>query len=204
MRKLADESDGIHQQKRPALRQFHAPHNRVQCGKQHVLCQHVRAGKPVEQRRFSGIGIADQRDDRQFAFLSARALHRPLPRKLLHFRAQVVQTPANAPAADFQLRFARAARPDAAAQARQRHAFANQPRQLIAQLRHLHLQFSRTRLGALGENIQNQRGSVDDLDAAEILQIANLRAAEFVVHNHHVAAKALNVQRKVLRLPLPI
>ena len=62
------------------MRQADLPQRRVERREQHVLGQHVGLGQAVEQRRFAGVGVADQRDDRighlaaLLAMQAARAL----------------------------------------------------------------------------------------------------------------------------------
>ena len=47
---------------------------RIERGEQHVGRQHVRRRHAVEQRRFAGIGVADQRHDRIRHALAAVAM----------------------------------------------------------------------------------------------------------------------------------
>ena len=63
-RQIGDEADGVGKDRRAAVRQLMPPHGRVERREQHVLRHHVGAGQPVEQRRFAGVGVADERDDR--------------------------------------------------------------------------------------------------------------------------------------------
>ena len=64
-----------------AMRQPHPAQRRIERGKQHVLGEHAGAGQPVEQGRLAGVGVADDRDDRERHLLAlgavqvARAAH---------------------------------------------------------------------------------------------------------------------------------
>ena len=60
-RQVGDESDGVRQHRLAAMRQAERAQGRVQRRKQHVGGLHVGAGQAIEQRRFSGVGVADQR-----------------------------------------------------------------------------------------------------------------------------------------------
>ena len=61
---IGDETDGVGQDELLAAGGLHDAHRRVERGEKHILCHHLGARQPVEQRGFSGIGIAHQRDDR--------------------------------------------------------------------------------------------------------------------------------------------
>ena len=115
-RKLRDETDRVRQDDLPPGRQFQTPHRRVESREQHVAGRHRRSRQTVEQRGFSGIGIADQRDHgiryaaARFAVQSTRA-----PRRF-EFALQTRDALADQTAVDFELALAGAAeKPEAAA-----------------------------------------------------------------------------------------
>ena len=56
----------------------------------------------------------------------------------------------------------------------------------MLQLRQFDLQFAFARAGALGENIQDQRGAVEDLAAEDLFQIAALGRGKLVVEDHGI------------------
>ena len=64
-RQVGDEAHSVGGDDLAARWQHNPAHRRVQRGKQHVLGQHLCAGHPVEQRRFPGVGIADQSHQRK-------------------------------------------------------------------------------------------------------------------------------------------
>ncbi len=57
--------DGVGEQHFPAPRQLHAPRGRVERGEQLVGRIDVGAAERVQQRRLAGVGVADQRHDRE-------------------------------------------------------------------------------------------------------------------------------------------
>ena len=177
MRQLADETNGINQQKLAAGRRFDRANHRIERGEQLILRQHVRAAQRIEQGRFSGVGVTDQRHNRHLVFLSSGAPETALAAQFINFPAQVAHPSADAPPVHFQPRFARAARADTAAQAGHGHAVTEQARKLIRHLRQFNLQAPLAGLRPLRKNIQNQRRSVDDLCAAQnIFEISRLHA----------------------------
>ena len=58
-RQVGDEADRVGQDHRRAVRQLQPPQRRIERGEQHVFGEDAGAGQPVEQRRFAGIGVAD-------------------------------------------------------------------------------------------------------------------------------------------------
>ena len=118
---------------------------------------------------------------------------------LVQFAGDFRDAAADAAAIHFQLGFARPARADAAAQTGHHHTQARQPRQLVLHLRQLDLQLALARRGAHGENIQNQRRAVHHAAADDLLQIAHLRARQFVVHDQQIDIRALHHQGNIPR-----
>ena len=200
MGELADEAHGVHQQAAAVVGQIDIAHHRVQRGEQLVLHQHVRAGQRVEQRGFAGVGIAHQRDGGLALLFPAGAAQIPVALELLQIALQIVDALADAPAIHLQTRFAGAAGADAAAQTGHGRALTGQPGQAILHLRQLHLQLALGGLGALGEDVQNQRRAVDDLHAQRVFQIPLLRAGQLVVEDGQIDLHGLTGEGQLLGL----
>ena len=114
-------------------------------------------GQRVEQRRLAGVGVADDRDDRQPA--RARARRRRPARcspKLLDLLLEPVDALARAAPVDLELGLAGAAPADAAGEAAHHRVLLVQPRQPVAQLRQLDLQLA---VAALARAARRCRGS---------------------------------------------
>ena len=62
----------------------------------------------------------------------------------------------------------------------------------------MHLQFSFAGLGALGKNIQDQRGAVNNLYPDDFFQVFGLRPGHFVVHDHQIRFPGLGLQLKLI------
>ena len=82
---------------------------RIERGKQHVGRQHAGLRHAVEQRRFAGIGVADQRDDRIRHALAAVAMQLAGALDLLELGFDARDAVLDHAAVGFDLRFARAA-----------------------------------------------------------------------------------------------
>ena len=102
------------------------------------------------------------------------------------------------PAVDFELLFARAAHADAHLDARQVRPHPLQPRQRVLELRELHRQAGFVRLRAAGEDVEDQLGAVEHLDAEGLLQIASLAGRKIVVEDHHVGVGGVDQMLQLL------
>jgi len=81
-----------------------------------VLDGDLRTGQRVEQCRLADVRVAGQRDRRRFVALAFAPPRRPLLLELLEAPAQQRDPAARRAPVALELRLARAARPDAAAQ----------------------------------------------------------------------------------------
>ncbi len=163
-----------------------------------VLHQHAGAGDAVEQRGLARVGVADDRHvGHGKAVLAAHVaggLH------VLDGAAQLGHAGADAAAVQLDLGLTGPARSHARGGATHLatglagHGFtpAAQSRQQVFELRQLHLRLALFGLGVLGEDVQDQRGAVDDLDLDHVLQRATLAGLEFVVDDHGVGAHGLD------------
>jgi len=119
-RQVGNEADGVRQHRLAAMRQAQRAQGRIKRGEQHVGGLDVGAGQAVEQRRFSGIGVADQRHDTIRHPLPAGAMQSTRRLNLPDFVLEPRDAFADQPAIRFNLGFAGAAHePEAAALALQ-------------------------------------------------------------------------------------
>src|SRR5207344_121719 len=79
-----------------------------------------------------------------------------------------------------------AAHADAARLSRQVTPKARQSRQQMLQLRQLNLQLAFPRAGALREDVEDQRGAVENFGAEDFFQVAALRGGKFIVEDDRV------------------
>ena len=133
------------------------------------------AGQPVEQRRFAGIGVADQRHHRIRHAAARLAMQAAGALDVVELALQPGDALADQPAVDFELAFAGAAeKAEAAALAFEMGPRPHQPRALIRQRRQLDLQPAFMGAGARAEDFEDQAGAVDDLGLPAPFEIALL------------------------------
>ena len=185
-----------------------AAHRRVERGEQRVLDEDAGAGQPVEQRwtcprwcsrRWRRDGIALRR--RGAALGDADRLH------VRDLAAQLGHPGADPPPVELDLRLTGTARADAGAAGHpatglpgHRLTPAAQAREQVLQLRQLDLRLALLALGVLGEDVEDQRGAVDDLDLDDVLQRAALGRASSPSQIDGVGADGRDDAAQVLRL----
>ncbi len=152
-----------------------AANRRIERGKHLRRRQYVGLGQRIEQRRFAGVGVADQRHRRDRHRLAPLPLLRANAAHVLDLLFDVPDAPVDLPAIGLELRFTRTARADAAAQLRHLNAPSGQPRQHVFQLRQLHLQLAFTGLGMAGKNVEDELRAVNHALVQDAFDVALLR-----------------------------
>ncbi len=186
MRQVAHETDGVGEHQRMAG-QLDAAHRRVQRGEQLVGGVGIRAGQGIEQRGLAGVGVAHQRDPGQLVADAGAAHLGALHLDLVESLLQLLQALLQQPAVGLQLGLTRATQADGtAAQAVQMGPAADEPGRHVLELGQFDLQLALVTAGALGENVQDQAGTVDHAAAQDALQVALLDRAQGVVDQHQV------------------
>ncbi len=186
-RQVRDETHGVRQDDLLARRQRDAAHRRVQRGEEHVLGQHLGPGQAVEQGGFPGVGIADQRDDGERHLGAGGAVQFARLHHLLKLALQLHHLLVDGAAVALDLRLTRAAdEAEAAALAFKVGPGADKAGPLVGQRRQFHLQHALAGAGAVGEDLQDQAGAVEKLDAPFLFQIALLDRRDRAVHQHQI------------------
>ena len=165
VRQVADEPDGVGQQDVAAAAELPAAGAGVERGEELVLDQDARVGQGVHQRALAGVGVADERDGRHVAPAGDLALLARLD--LGELGLEVLDAVRDEPAVFLELLLARAADADAALVARQVGPHPLEPGQGVLELRQLDLEMGLVRPGPGGEDVEDDLGPVDDLDAQE-------------------------------------
>ena len=109
---------------------------------------------------------------------------------------------ADEPPVGLELRFAGAARADAAGLPFEVLPHAGQARQRVLELRQLDLQPRFPRAGAAREDVEDQLGAVDHLALGRLLQVAHLCRREVVVEDDHLRLALLDEQHQFFELAL--
>jgi hypothetical protein len=107
----------------------------------------------------------------------------------------------DAPAIGLELGLARAASPDPGTLLGQLEALATQAREAVPEQRELDLQGALTRGGVLGEDVEDERLPVDDVDLEPLLEVALLGGAQLVVEHHHVGIERPQRLGQLVGLP---
>ena len=163
-RQVGDETDRVGENDARAVRQIDGAQRRVERGEQHVGREHARLRHAVEQRRFAGIGVADQGDDRIRHAAAAFAMQFAGAFDLAELVLDLGKPLLDHAPVGFKLRFAGTAeKAEAAALALEMGPGPHQPAFLIGQMGMFDLQRAFARAGAPAENLENEAGAVENL-----------------------------------------
>ena len=190
---MGNEAHGIRHDYGPDFFQLQPAQRGVQGGKQLVGGIHLGIGQTVEQRRLAGIGIPHQRDGGHFRpspgppTLVALAPHFLQPGQN-RLDTHPEQTPVG-----LQLGFAGPTQPDTALLSLEVSPAADQARAHVLQLRELHLQLALMGAGTLGEDVEDQPGTIQHAAFELPLQIALLTGAQRVIENHQLRLVQLHL-----------
>ena len=168
-----------------------AAHGGIERREQLVLHEHARVREPVQQRRLARVRVADERDVRDVAALARLALRGAGRREADEVALELLHAAQQAPAIDLELGLARTAGADARTLLAQLETAAAQARQPVAQLRELDLHRALLARRVLGEDVEDQRDAIDDVDREQLLEVALLRGRELVVEDHDVDVERL-------------
>ena len=182
VRQLADEAHGVRQHHRRAARKTQAAHGWIEGGEQLVRDIDLAAGKRIEQRRFTGVGVADQRHRRHRNLRARTAPSVALPLEALepvcdraHARAE--QTPVG-----LQLCFpGAAAHADTALLPFEMGPAAHQATRLVLQLRQLDFEFALETARPSRKYIQDQPATIEHAYAGQALEVALLARRQRVI-----------------------
>ena len=192
---LADEADGVGERVEAAVLGLGATHRRVEGGEQLVLDQDAGAGEAVEQRGLAGVGVAGDRDARHLVGLATEAAGVAADLHVLDLAAQLGHPRVDPATVELDLRLTRTTRTHALATSGlatglpgHRLTPATQARQEVLQLGQLDLRLALLGLRVLGEDVEDQRGPVDDLDLDDVLERAPLAGRQLGVADDGVGA----------------
>ena len=195
VRQVPDEPDGVGQREDASVRGLRASGGRVDRGEQRVLDEHARTGEPVEQAGLSGVGVARDRDRRDLVAHPLGLLGGAGGAELLELATQLGDAVVDPAAVRLELRLTGTATTDALAAGRaatglpgQLATPAAQALRLVPQLREFDLRLALGALGVLGEDVEDQRGAVDDLHLRPVLQVAQLAGRKLAVADDGVGA----------------
>ena len=117
-------------------------------------------------------------------------------------RLELGDAAAGQPPVGLELRLARPARADAAAESLEVLPHAAHPRQVVLELRELDLELALGAARVLGEDVEDQLRAVDDPRLEEVLEPALLRGLELVVDEQRLGAGLAVGVLQLFELPL--
>jgi len=166
--------------------QSHLPNDWVECRKHLGVRQDTGAANAVEEGGFTGVGVPHETDSGEWDGLPLCALHAAGGADARNVSLELGDTAGDAAAVCLELRFARAARPDAASQARHFDAVSGEAWEEVTELRQFHLQLAFAGAGAAGEDIEYELSAVNDFHLELLFQIPQLRRRQFVIEDDRV------------------
>ena len=177
-RQPTDEPDGVrHEVALPVV--LEPARGRVERLEEPVLDRHVGAGERVQERRLADVRVPGERNGRRSGAGSRLAARRAVRSQLAEPAPQLRDPAVREPAVGLELRLARAARADASADLRG-PAAAGEPlevlphaahaREVVLELRELHLELSLGRASVLREDVEDQLRPVDDACGKRVLE----------------------------------
>ena len=195
VRQRAHEADGVDERVEATVGRLGPAHGGVEGREQLVLDEHPGTGEPVEDRGLAGVGVPGDGDARHGIRPAAAALGVADRLHLLDLTAQLGDAGVDPATVELDLGLTRSARAHALAAgglatglARHRLTPATQARQEVLQLGQLDLRLALPALRVLGEDVEDQRGAVDDLDLDDVLEGAALARRELGVADDGVGA----------------
>ena len=151
----------------------------------------------VQQRGLAGVRVAGERHRREPRALALAAHRGARGLRLAQAAPQRRDAVARQPAVGLDLRLARAPGADAAVHAAGAEALEVRPqaahaREVVLELRELHLELALGRAGVVGEDVEDDRRAVDHRHAELLLEVALLARQQLVVHRDQVGVRLLH------------
>ena len=186
-RQVADEAHRVGDDHLALAREAQPARGRVERREHPVGDQHGALGERAQQRALAGVGVADDREDRQLAPRAPAPPRLALPAQRAELALQPRDALAHAPAVDLELLLAGPAPADPAGQARERAVLdLREPRQPVAQLGELDLELAVPGRGVLREDVEDQLGAVDHAQIEPLREVARLRRRQVLVEDDQV------------------
>lgn len=155
----------------------------IEGSEQSILDEDVGTGKGSHQSAFASVSVADEGDDGHTLAGALTSVQRALTTDLFDLTFQSADLVADEAAVGLQLGLARATSTDAALQPFQVGPLAAEAGEDVFVLSELDLEPALAGAGMLGEDVQNEGCTIEDLDLQGLLQVTLLGGAEFVVED---------------------
>ena len=217
---MPHEPDGVAHRVDAAVGGGGAPGGRVERREQRVLDEHPGGGQPVEQAGLAGVGVAGDGHAGDLVGLPLAALGVAGDLHALELATELGDAVVDAAPVGLDLGLTGATTTDAVTAGGPATGLAGevatpaaQALLHVLQLRQLDLGLALLGLRVLGEDVEDQRGPVDDLDLEPVLEVPQLAGRELTVADDGVGAgrpddladrldlAAADVRRRVGALP---
>mgnify|MGYP003693800959 CR=1 FL=1 len=203
MGELADEAHGIGEDEGSVGRARDEPGRRIESDEEPVGSGVLRSRQVIEQGGLAGIGIADEGDHGHPGRLAPVAEEATMHAHSPELAADLLDAMTDHAAIGLELRFTRAPRADTPAQPLQMLPLPDEAREEIRELGELDLQLALHGPRALGEDVEDERGAVDDLEAERPAEIALLHGESASSEIMRLAPSRSEEALSSSTLPLP-
>ena len=197
---FADEAHGITQQKGQVVHD-HFANGGIKGGKQLVFREHLRLGQPVHQGGLAGIGVAHQSHPHQGAAVASLCGHLSVDGREVLF--ECTDSVANDPPVGLDFFFSWTLHADATFLLLKVGPHVGQPWQEVLVLGQFYLRFGMRSSGALGKDVEDQVGPVQDLGFGQgLTEVSQLRRTQLIIEYEQVDVVLFDVFRDFLEFAL--
>ena len=190
-RQLLDEADGVGEENGAMVGELDAPRQGVERGEELVFGEDFGAGESPQEGALAGVGVADEGNYRHARTGTPSSIEGPLVSDGFDLALEAGDAVADEAAVGLELGFARAAGADGAFEPLQVAPLAGESRQEVLVLGELDLEAAFAGAGALGEDVDDERGAVEDFDLEGVFEGALLRWTELVVEDDEGVVETL-------------
>src|SRR5262245_56813704 len=199
---LLDEADRVGEHERRVRRDRDQASSGVQRHEEPIGGGQRGTGQPIQQRGLAGIRVTHERDDGHAARASAVTEQPPMHAHPPELLADLPDAVPDEPTIRLDLLLTRTASPDTTAQTLEVLPLTDEARQEIGELGELHLELALHRSRALREDVEDQRGAVDDAHPDRAAEVAPLDPRKRVVGDHQAGPLPLRQRLDLLDLAL--
>src|ERR1700688_109146 len=186
MRKMPNEPDRVGKKHLALRRQLRRANRRIKRRKHARRFQYFGLSKYIKQRGLSRIRVPNKRHRGHRNRFPPLPLLCPDTANIFNLLLHMPYAAENFSTVSFELSFARASSPNAAAKLRHLNAAPSQPRQHVFELRQLNLQLPFTSPSVTRKDVENELRAVDHSRIEYALDIALLRRRQIVIEKNYI------------------
>ncbi len=183
VRELADEADCVGEEDFLVIWEEELAGGGVERGEKLIGGEDAGAGEEIEESGLAGVCVANEGGDGPMLAAAALALDGAVLADIGEIALEAGDALLDAAAVDLELSLAGAAGADAAALAGKVCPHAGEAREEVLKLGELDLKAALAGVSALGEDIEDELGAVEDLAGGEFFQVAPLGGGELVIED---------------------